>query len=309
MLRVTVQIFSGRPNPTWVVTDEGAVRNLLETVAQEARDAIGLPGAGYDGLGYREVTVASATDDNVAWPDRLPAAFSLGTLAAADPAASAELARRLVADMPVESEAGPDQHGPAPADARTRDFVLEQLHTFFERPPTWHPAMKTPPRPPDQVSTQETAEAATCYYEVSTFNPDFWNRPEVQPYNNCYNYARNSRTDTFAQPGRAHGAQTGTMACYNVSQAALADGLVYRYDCLPDSEYPRRLMALVVWPGWDYHWYREQKGDFWGHKPGGTAARNYDESGVLITNPETCNRGGYTDFCRYFYAGKSVVIN
>ena len=41
-------------------------------------------------------------------------------------------------------------------------------------------------------------------------------------------HARNWRTDTFAQPGRAHGAQTSTMACPNVTTAALADGLLKR---------------------------------------------------------------------------------
>ena len=89
----------------------------------------------------------------------------------------------------------------------------------------------------------------------------------------------------------------------------MADGLVKRCQCLPPSEYPRRLMALVIAPGWDYHWYRHQRGGFWGHKPGGTAARNVDNGNVLIVNPETCNRGPYTEFCGYFYAGRSVVIN
>jgi hypothetical protein len=68
-------------------------------------------------------------------------------------------------------------------------------------------------------------------------------------------------------------------------------------------------MALVIDPGNDYHWYRHQRGGFWGHKPGSTAARNVDNSNALVVNPETCNRGGYTDFCGYFYAGRSVVIN
>jgi hypothetical protein len=94
-----------------------------------------------------------------------------------------------------------------------------------------------------------------------------------------------------------------------VTAAAMADGLVKRCNCLPISEWPRRLLALVVDPGYDYHWYRHQRGGFWGHKPGRTAARNYDNSNVIITNPETCNRGGYTDFCGYFYAGRSVVIS
>ena len=44
--------------------------------------------------------------------------------------------------------------------------------------------------------------------------------------------------------------------------------------------------------------------------PEAPAARNVDNSNLLIfKNPETCDRGGYTDFCGYFYAGFSVVIN
>jgi hypothetical protein len=148
-----------------------------------------------------------------------------------------------------------------------------------------------------------------CAYEVSRFNPGFWNAATVVGRNNCYNYARNWRTDTFAQPGRAHGAQASAMECPDVTQAALADGLKHRCDCLPDSEYPRRLMALVVAPGGDYHWYRRQEGGFWGHKPGHTPARNTDNNGALVVNPETAARGWYTDFCGYFYAGRSVVIN
>src|SRR5260221_11610577 len=99
------------------------------------------------------------------------------------------------------------------------------------------------------------------------------------------------------------------MSCASVTRAAMADGVVKRCKCMPVSEWPRRLMALVIDPGVDYHWYREQRGGFWGHKPGGTAARNFDNSGNLVVDPETCDRDGYTEFCGYFYAGRSVVIN
>ena len=37
----------------------------------------------------------------------------------------------------------------------------------------------------------------------------------------------------------------------------------------------------------------------WTHKPGGTPATNLDNSGNPISNPETADRGGYTDFCGY----------
>lgn len=66
----------------------------------------------------------------------------------------------------------------------------------------------------------------------------------------------------------------------------------------------RRMVAL----GHDYHWMRHQRGGFWGYNPG-TAGRKTDNSNIVITDPKTCDRGPYTDFCGYFRAGKSVVIN
>jgi hypothetical protein len=170
------------------------------------------------------------------------------------------------------------------------------------------------PLSPIRVTVNDS-ECSKCQYEESRFNPDFWNAdPYVRANNNCYNYGRNWKTNTFAQPGRHSGATASSMSCSAVRTAAMNDGLVERCDCLPQSEYPRRLVAMVVAPGIDYHWYRKQTGGFWGHKPGGTAARNYDNSGVLITDPQTCDRGAgtylnYTDFCGYFYAGKSVIIS
>jgi len=65
---------------------------------------------------------------------------------------------------------------------------------------------------------------------------------------------------------------------------------------------------MVVAPGYDYHWYRKQKEGFWGHKPGATAARNYDNNGAVVYNPETCARYPYTDFCGYFYVPRSQKI-
>jgi hypothetical protein len=99
--------------------------------------------------------------------------------------------------------------------------------------------------------------------------------------------------------------------CAEVTRAALCDGLHHRFDCFPDSERPRYLVALVIAPGpgfVDYHWYRKQKEGFWGHKPGGTAARNTDNSNHVIMNPQTCDRGPYTIFCGYFYTCRSQRI-
>lgn len=306
MLRIEIDMFSGRPNPVWIVTDADVTNEFLGAVAA-TKGTAAKSGAGFTGLGFREVKVDHIGDDE---PRRRGVAkqFALASTAVADLKSSGVLARRLIEAMPLPSEVQLVQHEITPLTSKLRDLILERLERFVAKPP--RPRRPKPPPPPNPLrTTVNDTKCEKCQYEVSQFNPAFWNNPAVQPHNNCYNYARNWRTDTFAQPGRAHGAQTGTMACSNVTTAAMADGLRKRCNCLPQSEYPRRLMALVIDPGWDYHWYRHQRGGFWGHKPGGTAARNVDNSNVVITNPETCDRGGYTDFCDYFYAGRSVVIN
>ena len=149
--------------------------------------------------------------------------------------------------------------------------------------------------------------SAPCPFETLPYNPKFWNDPAHITDNNCYAYASNKRTDTFPQPGRGGGKEITDMSCAAAIAAAKLDGAHEVGDCFPDTEAPRLLVALVVWPGEDYHWYRKHP-DFWGHKPGETAARNVDSSMKIITNPETCDRGPYTDFCGYFLLPKSLKV-
>jgi hypothetical protein len=307
MLRVEADIFSGRPNPVWIVTDADQAAELLGAVS-ESREAVAKPGAGFHGLGYREVTVSLIHDDERRRRG-VAREFALGSTAAADVAASGALARRFVETMMSSRDVKLLEHDYTPLDGWILELVLQEMERLLADPPRLGPP--PPPRPPNPLrTTVNDALCQKCKYEVSQYNPAFWNSsPYVMSKNNCYNYARNWRTDTFAQPGRAHGAGTSTMECSTVTAAAMADGIKKRCDCLPDREHPRRHMALVVGPGIDYHWYREQRDGFWGHKPGPTAARNTDNNGALVVSPETAARGFYTDFCGYFYAGLSVVIN
>jgi hypothetical protein len=67
-------------------------------------------------------------------------------------------------------------------------------------------------------------------------------------------------------------------------------------------------VALVIWPGVDYHWYRQDKVGCWSHKPGSTPARNTDNSGKPITDPKICDRGPYKNFCTYMITKSSVHI-
>jgi len=144
-------------------------------------------------------------------------------------------------------------------------------------------------------------EEAIC--SIPPYAPAFWNDNwMVRFFNNCYNYGNNKRTNTYAQPGRAAGiflAWPDDMNCSAVGNAAIADGLVPlpASGTCPDTE---DKVALVVAPGWDYHWYRLDNNGMWSHKPGGTPATNLDNAGNPINNPETANRGVYTNFCGYF---------
>ncbi|QRM54928.1 hypothetical protein [Sinorhizobium sp. BG8] len=302
MLRVTVDIFSGRPNPTWVVTDDRKIERMLKAFAENPA-ALSKVGEGHQGLGYRGIQLRLLGDDN---EFKLPFQFVIANDASDASRSLLDVARGLIEDMTESRIPFPD-HQLTPLDKNIRKYVLKRFEEFHRSPFRLYPLDIFTKR--GIRVTVRDPNCRECQYEESRFNPGFWNNdPYVRANNNCYNYSRNWRTDTFAQPGRASGHWPNPMACGDVSAGAMSDGLKKRCDCLPKDEYPRRLVALVVDPGFDYHWYRKQKGGFWGHKPGQTAARNVDNSNVVITNPETCDRGGYTDFCGYFYAGKSVQI-
>ena len=76
-------------------------------------------------------------------------------------------------------------------------------------------------------------------------------------------------------------------------------------------------IALVIWPGQDYHFYRLVTGApywWWGHKPGATPAKYTDDCGHAIYQyngwgytPTNICRDPYTDFCGYFYQNNDTA--
>ncbi len=294
MLRATIDIFSGRPNPSFIVTGQDA-DELLKEIARN-RGALTDRDAGYTGLGYRGVVIEPLSDE-LATALSLPTEFKVGGGDSVNDSKSFELAERIIRSMRKFSSSSPFTDKPVDFDEELEKFVLNQIGNISPRfgQTTADGGAPAAPSPQD----------VTCFIEKGKFNPEFWNTPSVQPYNNCYNYASNFKTNTFAQPGRGAGTQYTQLTCAEVTRGALADGCHRRFDCFPDAEKPRWLIAMVVAPGRDYHWYRLQQEGFWGHKPGGTAAKNTDNNGTVITNPETCARAPYTDFCGYFYSCKT----
>jgi hypothetical protein len=144
---------------------------------------------------------------------------------------------------------------------------------------------------------------------LPTYEPRSWNDSNgIQYNNNCYNYGCDKKTGTFAQPGRGSGNMYSSIDCTEVGAGAVSDGLV-PVDCDTGCgcNECRHQVALVIWPGEDFHWYRKDRDGRWSHKPGGTAATNLDNSGNLITDPRTADRGPYTVFCGCYCVDRNTV--
>lgn len=331
-LRITVDIFSGRANPTWEIQEQEQVHELIQLLAHH-QEAVADVSAGFSGLGFRGIRVEITDDLDTGG---LPAVFKIAGGGDRDPYTGADVAERLLETMPID-ESGLRRPAEGEGDTETTETTdpLEESYPEEFRESVRQEIRRTAregaggattiePTESGGISEADAAEiekqlqtlvhrtALACSYDVTPFNAAFWSRPDTQPYNNCYNFAVNRRTNTFAQPGRAHGYTIArTVRCDEVSTGAQRDGLRVWGDCQPPGSM-RYVMALVTgtFPGniRDYHWYRLHPGGFWAHKPGGTAARNTDNSGRLITNPYTCDRRPYNEWCGLFQTHSALVI-
>jgi hypothetical protein len=151
------------------------------------------------------------------------------------------------------------------------------------------------------------------------YDPARWNDGNgIQYHNNCYNYACDTVTGTYAWPGRGSGHPFSVPSCAGVSAGAQGDGLVATTageSCGCGGCWFK--VALVFWSGpyseddggylWDFHFYRQDSDGTWSHKPGGNPATNLDQSGNPITDPQTADRGKYTEFCGFFCVRKDSI--
>ena len=143
---------------------------------------------------------------------------------------------------------------------------------------------------------------------------------------NCYTYFLNLKSkealklckDDFkhhnmcrrAQPGYLSGFQRLTKKdykCPEIHKRTLADNsLIYKLKN-GDEKCDRRFYkgAMVVAPGRDYHYYRQNDSGRWTHKPGYKPSTKYDSNRNLVLDPQWAARdyGGtlnYKDFCGYY---------
>ena len=126
--------------------------------------------------------------------------------------------------------------------------------------------------------------------------PAFDTAPWMTTTDNCYNYATQLSTGTYAQPGRAGGVQYSSVDETQLRAACILDQISDLEDTaagvFPDTS-NNCLMVLAIIPGLDFHFYRQDSDSNWSHKPGPRTPTNLDNSGNVITDPRTADIGPY----------------
>jgi hypothetical protein len=286
-LRVTIDIFSGRRNPT-VQLDEQTAQAALTLMQPHRLEYADVEKPPVHALGYRGLVVEQL---GLRAP-HLPRVFRVarGTIFGRGVVArirDTDLEDLLVPYAPAFS--------PLALDPSLHGHVRREVDRFRAAPPP-----SAADAPADALGATELNRLRRGCRGAPLYEPEWWNDGgQKQINNNCYNYSTNYLTGTFAQPGRATRALFTSIAGSSVRNAARADGLYF--DPGFDNRCPDEghLVALVVAPWFDFHWYRKGRDGLWTHKVGIAPATDRDNVGARITDPKTADRGPYTDFVGY----------
>lgn len=310
MLEIELDVFSGMPNPTWLVSrdQEQTLYELLRSDPQQVTSVTSLNKR--LGLGYRGLIVRRIKTDDGVWDKALsdggrpfPNEFRVGV----QPAQRDSAAEWLVT-----------------AAVREGISLEDDVRELVSRGVVLVPRRRGPAEPTDGVDLDRAEEAEVavdvpynlkdeehetwwaCPSNYFSANASFFNDPAYVTRNNCYCFASNHLANVrYALPGRRGGRPAREITCGGVVDGLRADG--WQDGCAPNS----LTIVLVIWPNRDYHFYRLVTSGpnwWWGHKPGGTPAKYTDDCGHAIYQyqgqgyaPNNICRGGYTDFCGYFY--------
>lgn len=294
-LKITLDIFSGRENPTFTMEGKEALRladKIKFGAAMKANaDQVERPSH----LGYRGIRVEQMDKQK---SKSIPAIMDLhDSFAITDKKimqvenieAIEDIVLKKILKTRVAKSIKDFEKIFRKELVLSRDYFRKWSDLIVIGPVIWPPLLVTP---------------CKC---GPIYEPAWWNDGGQKQFNNnCYNYACNHRTDTFAQPGRATGAMYTSLSGCNVAAGQRSAKMGAVSDCLIDTPAANNacpaqghLVALVIWPNYDFHWYRKDVTGWWSHKPGGTQATNRDNSNNFISDPRNANRGGYTQFCTF----------
>lgn len=294
-LKVTLDIFSGRENPTFTISGKEAssfANKLKFGAAMKANaDQVERP----THLGYRGIRIEQVDKQkSKSFPDvaNLHDSFAITEKKVMQIENNEEieniLFKKAAKTAVAKSIKGFEKFLNQEVIA-SREYFRKWSDLLVIGPIIWPPYFVLP---------------CTC---GPIYEPAWWNDGgQKQLNNNCYNYACNYRSDTFAQPGKAAGAMYTSLSGCTVAagqrsakMGAVSDSLIDTPTANNKCPAQGHLVALVIWPGVDFHWYRKDQTGWWSHKPGGTQVTNKDNSGNSISDPRTANRGGYTQFCTF----------
>ena len=146
---------------------------------------------------------------------------------------------------------------------------------------------------------------------------------------NCYTYALINETDDTTtetlsralDPGSLSGKKYSNYILYYAPseverefvQRITADAEALGYICIGVEDVTNYtpadgnwLIAVAYCPNpsqADYHFWKRHADGTWSHKPGSNEIMFTDFAGNIITDPNTCNRGRYSEFIGYFEIG------
>lgn len=286
-VRIVVDVFSGRQNPVIELRGKEAEELLARSKPTTRRATAAAAPTEVPALGYRGLIVEQVGKRKPGLPRSFR--FAAG-LVGVEPV-------RVAADEAAEEFIfGPK--GPAEwagLDRKVLSFVRRQLPELRAR--VTAPAAAALPlrRKRPAIGAQVQACPGGPIAE-----PNWWNDAgQRQLRNNCYNYSTNYRTDTFAQPGNANNRTITTLTCSAIRRLAILDKLIDAPNANNRCPGTGHLVALVVAPGFDFHWYRKGEDGLWTHKVGPAPVTPFDNAGNLIVDPRTADRGPYINFCGF----------
>jgi hypothetical protein len=282
-VNVTLMVFSGRENPSWELSAD-QIGSLREKLASLRGTTMERPEGMLGGLGYQGFSITATHEMELE-----PSIFVHNNVV--------DLGTHTVAlrDTGNSLEAWLLDSGGSVVEPKVRTYVQSQFSA-----PLYAGA-----------SAQRQPRARAL--EVPRYEPNIWNNDAtIRRNNNCYNYANNKITNTFAQPGRGAGITLPSpLTGQSVARGAISDGLEglansEAWQSTPvDGHWAALVLSTIID---DYHWYRLDDYEArWSHKPGQTAARNIDQVGAAISDPRTCNRGPYADFIGFFHTFPSRI--
>ena len=230
---VTLHVFSGRPDPAWELTDYQA-QELADRLAAINKTTLMKPPGVIGGLGYRGFTIEAVREKGLE-----PEIYIHRGIV--------DLTRF---DLNLETDTSDlEQWLLSTGASEIEDEIEQHVNQELARP-----------------SDLSTASGASLT-AVPPYNPGKWNNDSnIRLRNNCYNYANDKITNTYAPTRKRQRPNVLFVSqCADVGAAAQRDGLT-PVSSASSTPAQGHFVALVIWPGQDYHWYRLDANALWSHK-------------------------------------------